>query len=146
MQPGSSIMPGKVNPVMLEMSYMVAAQVIGNDATMTVAGCGSQLEINVMMPVIGYNLLQSITILSNMLDVLREKCLEGLEANEVQCAKWMEASLSLVTALNPLIGYDKAAALAKQAFSENKTLVQVIREAGLWSPDIEEALRPEKMV
>ncbi|CAM5795625.1 fumarate lyase [Brevibacillus borstelensis AK1] len=145
-QPGSSIMPGKVNPVMLEMSYMVAAQVIGNDATMTVAGCGSQLEINVMMPVIGYNLLQSITILSNMLDVLREKCLEGLEANEVQCAKWMEASLSLVTALNPLIGYDKAAALAKQAFSENKTLVQVIREAGLWSPDIEEALRPEKMV
>ncbi|MEJ8547042.1 aspartate ammonia-lyase [Brevibacillus borstelensis] len=145
-QPGSSIMPGKVNPVILEMSYMVAAQVIGNDATMTVAGCGSQLEINVMMPVIGYNLLQSVAIMSNMLDVLREKCLEGLEANEAQCAKWMEASLSLVTALNPLIGYDKAAALAKQAFAENKTLVQVIREAGLWSADIEEALRPEKMV
>ncbi|USG64496.1 class II fumarate hydratase [Brevibacillus ruminantium] len=145
-QPGSSIMPGKVNPVMLEMSYMVAAQVIGNDATMTVTGCGSQLEINVMMPVIGYNLLQSLTILSQMLEMLREKCLVGLEANEAQCAAWMESSLSLVTALNPLIGYDKAAALAKQAFAEDKTLVRVIQEAGLWSKEIEEALRPEQMV
>lgn len=145
-QPGSSIMPGKVNPVILEMSYMVAAQVIGNDATITLAGCGSQLEINVMMPVIAYNLLQSLLIMSSMLDVLREKCLVGLEANEAQCAKWMAASLSLVTALNPLIGYDKAAALAKQAFSEDKTLEQVIREAGLWTAEIEQALRPERMV
>jgi len=145
-QPGSSIMPGKVNPVILEMVYMVAAQVIGNDAAVTVAGAGSQLEINVMMPVIGHNLLQSITILTNALHVLHVKCLTGLEVNREQCEKWLEASLSLVTALNPLIGYDRAAALAKQAFEQNKTLQQVIGEAGLWSPEIERALDPARMV
>jgi fumarate hydratase class II len=145
-QPGSSIMPGKVNPVILEMIYMVAAQVIGNDAAITLAGAGSQLEINVMMPVIGHNLLQSITILTNSLTVLNTKCLAGLEVNRAQCEKWLEASLSLVTALNPLIGYDRAAALAKQAFEEEKTLQQVLREEGLWSAEIERALNPARMV
>jgi fumarate hydratase class II len=145
-QPGSSIMPGKVNPVILEMLYMVCAQVIGNDAAITACGCGSQLEINVMMPIIGYNLLLSITILANALNVLNEKCLAGIEVNRAQCEKWLKASLSLVTALNPLIGYDRAAAFAKQAYAEDKTLEQVIREAGMWSEKIEQALRPERMV
>ncbi|HJV47364.1 MAG TPA: class II fumarate hydratase [Bacillota bacterium] len=145
-QPGSSIMPGKVNPVILEMIYMVASQVIGNDATITVAGNGSQLEINVMMPVIAFNLLQSIEILSNAILILTNKCMLGIEANLDQCTKWMEASLSLVTALNPIIGYDKAATMAKKAFTENKTLKQVLEEEGLYTKEVETALNPERMV
>ncbi len=145
-QPGSSIMPGKVNPVILEMVYMVSCQVIGNEAVVAAAGSASQLEINVMMPVIAYNVLQSIEIVSNATDVLVKKCIAGIEANADQCKQWMEASLSLVTALNPIIGYDRAAQLAKKAFDENKTLKQVIREEGLLSAEIEEALNPERMV
>lgn len=145
-QPGSSIMPGKVNPVILEMTYMVASQVIGNDAAITTGGIGSQLEINVMMPMIAHNILQSITILANAIDVLTHKCIIGIEANRDQCEKWLESSLSLVTALNPIIGYDRAAQLAKKAYQENKTLKQVIAEEGLMTAEIEAALRPEKMV
>ncbi|MGE5701175.1 MAG: class II fumarate hydratase [Clostridia bacterium] len=145
-QPGSSIMPGKVNPVILEMVYMVASQVIGNDATITTAANGSQLEINVMMPVIAYNLLQSITILANASEVLTNRCIIGMEADEAQCRHWVESSLSLVTALNPLIGYDRAAQIAKQAYAENKTLRDVIVEQGIMDGRMEEALRPERMV
>lgn len=145
-QPGSSIMPGKVNPVILEMVYMVASQVIGNELAVTTAGLGSQLEINVMMPVIAYNVLQSIEILANAVDILTTKCIAGIEANEAQCHNWMEASLSLVTALNPIIGYDRAAEIAKKAHKENKTLKQVLDEEGLLTAEVEEALNPERMV
>ncbi|NGQ95834.1 class II fumarate hydratase [Brevibacillus sp. SYP-B805] len=145
-QPGSSIMPGKVNPVILEMVYMVAAQVIGNDMSVTMAGVGSQLEINVMMPLIAFNLLFSITILSNAIQVLVDKCIMGIEANERQCTAWLEASLSLVTALNPFLGYDRAAAIAKKAYAEDKSLRQVLQEEGLWTPAVQEALDPARMV
>jgi fumarate hydratase class II len=145
-QPGSSIMPGKVNPVILEMMYMAASQVIGNDAVITTAGIGSQLEINVMMPVIAHNLLQSIGILANAVHVLTVKCIAGIEVNHEQCRRWLDASLSLVTALNPLIGYDRAAQIAKKAYAENKTLKQVIAEEGMMTDEIEAALQPERMV
>lgn len=145
-QPGSSIMPGKVNPVILEMMYMAASQVIGNDAVITTSGIGSQLEINVMMPVIAHNLLQSIEILANSVDILTAKCIVGIEVNHEQCRHWLDASLSLVTALNPLIGYDRAAQIAKKAYAENKTLKQVLAEEGLMSEQIEAALQPERMV
>jgi fumarate hydratase class II len=145
-QPGSSIMPGKVNPVMLEMMYMICSQVIGYDAALTAAGMGSQLELNVMMPMIAYSLLQSIRILANGILVLTDKCIAGIEADPEQCRRWTDASLSLVTALNPIIGYDRASALAKQAYNENKSLQQVLEEAGLWNEETREALDPERMV
>jgi fumarate hydratase class II len=145
-QPGSSIMPGKVNPVMLEMMYMICSQVIGYDAALTVAGMGSQLELNVMMPMIAYSLLQAIRILANGTMALTDKCIVGIEADPEQCRRWTDASLSLVTALNPIIGYDRASALAKQAFNENKTLRQVLEEAGLWNEEMRKALDPERMV
>jgi fumarate hydratase class II len=145
-QPGSSIMPGKINPVIPEMVYMVSSQVIGNDTAITTAGTGSQLEINPMMPVIAHNLLQSIDILANAAGVLSNKCIKGIEADQEKCRDWMEASLSLVTALNPIIGYDRASQLAKKAFDENKTLKQVIIEEDLMSKEVEEALDPEGMV
>ncbi|MCC2683764.1 MAG: fumarase, class [Paenibacillaceae bacterium] len=145
-QPGSSIMPGKVNPVMLEMMYMICSQVIGYDAALTAAGMGSQLELNVMMPMIAYSLLQSIRILANGIVALTDKCIAGIEADPEQCRRWTDASLSLVTALNPIIGYDRASALAKQAFHENKSLRQVLEEAGLWNEETRKALDPERMV
>jgi fumarate hydratase class II len=145
-QPGSSIMPGKVNPVMLEMMYMICSQVIGYDAALTAAGMGSQLELNVMMPVIAYSLLQAIRILANGTIALTDKCIVGIEADPEQCRRWTDASLSLVTALNPIIGYDRASALAKQAFHDNKSLQQVLEEAGLWNEEMRKTLDPERMV
>jgi fumarate hydratase class II len=145
-QPGSSIMPGKVNPVMLEMMYMISSQVIGYDAALTAAGMGSQLELNVMMPMIAYSLLQAIRILANGITALTDKCIVGIEADPEQCRHWTDASLSLVTALNPIIGYDRASALAKQANNESKSLRQVLEEAGLWNEETRKALDPERMV
>jgi fumarate hydratase class II len=146
-QPGSSIMPGKVNPVILEMMYMICAQVIGNNETITVAGMGSQLEINVMMPVIGHNLLQSIHILSSGMRVLDEKCIRGITADEERCRELMERSLALATSLNPLIGYEKAASIAKEAFRRKKTVGEVVREQGeLSAQEIAHALNPERLV
>ncbi|WP_126429576.1 class II fumarate hydratase [Brevibacillus marinus] len=129
-QPGSSIMPGKVNPVMLEMVYMVACQVIGNDAAITAAGMGSQLEINVMMPVIAFNLLFSIGILAQAMRVLRERCIEGITADEQRCRYYVEQSLALATSLNPLLGYEKAAEIAKQAYREGTTIREAAARVG----------------
>ncbi|UFJ42644.1 aspartate ammonia-lyase [Brevibacillus humidisoli] len=146
-QPGSSIMPGKVNPVMLEMVYMVASQVIGNDATITAAGMGSQLEINVMMPVIAFNMLFSIDILTQALRVLRERCIEGIAADEQRCSSYVEQSLALATSLNPLIGYEKAAEIAKQAYREGKTIREIAgRETGLSLEQLAEHLDPQRHV
>jgi aspartate ammonia-lyase len=134
-QPGSSIMPGKVNPVMAEMTNMVCFQVMGNDLTIASAAQAGQLELNVMMPVIAFDLLMSLTILTNALTVFRERCVEGITANEDRCRWFVEHSVSLVTALNPKIGYARAAEIAKRAIAKGKTIRETISEEGLLTPE-----------
>lgn len=146
-QPGSSIMPGKVNPVMAEMLNMVCHQAFGHDATIHHSVRSAQLELNVMMPVIGYNLLQCATILANAMDAFREKAVEGLKVNEAICRQYLDRSLMLVTALTPKIGYLKAAEVAKAAMAENKTLKQVLLEKKLLSEkECDALLDPWKML
>jgi fumarate hydratase, class II len=130
-QPGSSIMPGKVNPSIPEMVNQVCFQVIGNDVTVAVSAEAGQLELNVMMPVIAHNLLLSMMILTNASRVLAERCVEGIEADAAQCAHWLERSPALVTALAPKIGYAEAAKLAKEAVAKNVTVRQLVMEKGL---------------
>lgn len=128
LQPGSSIMPGKINPVIPESVLMVTAQVIGNDATITIAGMAGNFELNVMMPVIAYNLLQSIEILANGSSLLAEKCIVGIEANRERNREMVEKSLAMVTSLVPKIGYDAAAAIAKEAFATGRTVRELAEE------------------
>src|SRR6267378_138419 len=130
-QPGSSIMPGKVNPSIAEMVNMVCFQVIGNDVTVATAAEAGQLELNVMMPVIAHNLLASMQILGNATRVLAERCVDGIEADAAQAAHWLERSPALVTALAPKIGYAEAAKLAKEAVAKNVTVRQLVMEKGL---------------
>ena len=125
LQPGSSIMPGKVNPVIPEAVIQVAAQVMGNDTTITMGGQAGNFELNVMLPVIAYNLLQSIHLLDSVSKAFSEKCISGITANRDTCAAYIEKSLALVTGLVPKIGYDKAAAIAKKAFENGQTIRQV---------------------
>ena len=134
-QPGSSIMPGKVNPVIAEMVNMVCFQVVGNDLTVAMAAEAGQLELNVMMPVIAHNLLVSLEILGNATRVLAERCVEGIEADELQCALWLERSPAIVTALAPQIGYAKAAELAKEALDRGMTVRELVIEKGLLTPE-----------
>ena len=134
-QPGSSIMPGKVNPVIPESVCQVAAQVIGNDAAVTAGGQAGNFELNVMKPVMAHNLLQSMEILSNVSVVLTEKCVRGIEANEERCRRNAESTAALATALAPRIGYDEAADVAKTSLEEDKTLREVVRERGLLSEE-----------
>ncbi|WLD92668.1 aspartate ammonia-lyase [Alkalihalobacillus sp. AL-G] len=146
-QPGSSIMPGKVNPVIPENLYMICSQVIGNDTCVTTAGIGSQLEINPMMPIIGYNVLQSITILSNGMDTFTDRCVKGIQANEERMNELMEKSLALATALNPKIGYENAAEIAKESFRTGKTVRELAIEKGVVSEEeAADLLDPEKLV
>jgi len=130
-QPGSSIMPGKVNPSIAEMVNMVCYQVIGNDLTIAAAAEAGQLELNVMMPVIAHNLIFSMGILANACGVLAERCVEGIVANAEQCAYWLERSPALVTALAPRIGYAEAAKLAKEAVAKNLTVRQLVMDKGI---------------
>ena len=130
-QPGSSIMPGKVNPSIPEMVNQVCFQVLGNDVTVTTAAEAGQLELNVMMPVIAHNLFFSMMILTNATRVLAERCVEGIEADAAQCAYWLERSPALVTALAPKIGYAESAKLAKEAVAKNVTVRQLVMEKGL---------------
>ncbi len=130
-QPGSSIMPGKVNPSIAEMVNMVCFQAIGNDVTVATAAEAGQLELNVMMPVIAHNLLASMLILGNATRVLAERCVDGIEADASQSAHWLERSPALVTALAPKIGYAEAAKLAKEAVAKNVTVRQLVIEKGL---------------
>jgi len=130
-QPGSSIMPGKVNPSIPEMVNQVCFQVIGNDVTVTTAAEAGQLELNVMMPVIAHNILMSMMILSNATRVLAERCVEGIAADAAQSAHWLERSPALVTALAPKIGYAEAAKLAKEAVAKNVTVRKLVIEKGL---------------
>jgi fumarate hydratase class II len=145
-QPGSSIMPGKVNPVIPEAVHMVAAQVMGNHTTVTVGGLGSYLELNVMMPVMAYALLQSIELLSSASRVLAEKCVAGIEANASRARELLERNLSLGTALAPHVGYDTSAAIAKRAFAEDRTVREVAAEEGVLDAErLEEVLDARAM-
>jgi len=145
-QPGSSIMPGKVNPVICESVVQVGAQVQGNDLAIQLGGQWGQLDLNTMLPLIARNLLESISLLTNVSNVFVEKCLEGLEADEERCNGLIEGSLSMVTSLNPLIGYDKAAAIAKEAFQTGKTVRDLLKEKALVSEEeLDAALDPESM-
>lgn len=146
-EPGSSIMPGKVNPTQSEALTMVVCQVFGNDASIGFAASQGNFELNVFKPVIIYNLLQSIRILSDGMASFNEKCMEGLEANEEVIQGHVERSLMLVTALNPHIGYEKAAEIAKLAFKENTTLKEAALKTGyITEKQYEEWVVPEKMV
>jgi len=136
LQPGSSIMPGKVNPVIPESVMMVAAQVIGNDAAVTWGGANGNFELNVMMPVMVHNLLQSIELLANASTVLREKCIENLEADADRASELLERNIIIITALAPKIGYDLAADIAKTAFAENRGVREVAAEKSAGGGDL----------
>ncbi len=144
--PGSSIMPGKVNPSILEMANMVAFHVIGSDITVALAAQAGQLELNVMMPVMAFELNFSVTILGNALKILCEKCVVGITADEERCRQYAEASLGLATALNTFIGYANAAEVAKETLCSKKTIVQVIREKKILSEEeIKKVMDPFRM-
>jgi fumarate hydratase class II len=134
-QPGSSIMPGKVNPVMPEMLNMVCYHVIGNDTTIAMCTQAGQLELNVMIPIMAYDLCQSIDVLTNGLRAFTERCLRGLEADERRCLYWLERSLAIVTALNPYIGYRRAAEVSQEALSTGKAIAEIVLERGLMSAE-----------
>jgi aspartate ammonia-lyase len=145
-QPGSSIMPGKVNPSIPEMVNQVCFQVFGNDACVSVAAEHGQLELNVMMPVIAHNVLFSVMILTNSARVFAEKTVKGIEANEEQCNYWLERSAALATALAPQIGYARAAELSKQSVKENVLIRDLVkREKVLPAKEIDEVLDLRKM-
>ncbi|MCU1449239.1 MAG: fumarate lyase [Acidimicrobiales bacterium] len=141
LQPGSSIMPGKVNPVIPEAVMQVSAQVIGNDAAVAFSGAMGNFELNVMMPVMARNLLESIRILAAVSRVFATKCIEGIDADAERCRFYAESSPAIGTALNPYIGYEEAGRVIKKAMAENKTLREVILEEGLMeSDDVDRAL------
>jgi len=144
-QPGSSIMPGKINPVMAESLLQVCAQVVGNDTTVALCALSGNFELNVMMPVMAHNILQSIELLSNGIRAFEQKCLSGLTADEKRCAELLEKSLALVTALVPEIGYDRAADLAKQAHKTGRTLRELALEDGVPAERLDSLLDPAKM-
>ena len=145
-EPGSSIMPGKVNPTQSEAMTMVAAQVIGNDTTINVGGSSGHFELNVFKPVMIYNLLQSIRLLADSCRSFNDHCVVGIEPNKTQIEKHLNGSLMLVTALNPHIGYDNAAKVAKKAYQENTTLKESAMALGLLTAEeFDEKVRPEKM-
>jgi fumarate hydratase class II len=145
-QPGSSIMPGKVNPVIAESVTMVCAQVIGNDVTITVGGQAANFELIVMLPVMAYNLFQSIELLSTVSANFAAKCIDGITANEARCKSLIEQSLAMCTALAPEIGYDAAAKLAKEAYTSGKTVRQVAKEQNVLSEKrLTELLDPWRM-
>jgi fumarate hydratase class II len=143
LQPGSSIMPGKVNPVIPEATAMVAAQVIGNDATITIAGQSGNFQLNVMLPVIAYNLLQSIQLLANVSGLLADKAIAGFTVNRERIKIALERNPILVTALNPVIGYDKGAATAKQAYKEGRPIIEVaVETTGVGKEELQVLLDP----
>jgi fumarate hydratase, class II len=150
LQPGSSIMPGKVNPVIPEASCMVAAQVMGNDTTIMVAGQSGNFQLNVMLPVIAYNLLQSIELLTNVSRLLGE-CIEGFTINKKSIQEALERNPILITALNAVIGYEAGAAIAKKAYAEGKALVDValadptVQKKGLKRDDLVKLLNPAEL-
>jgi aspartate ammonia-lyase len=146
LQPGSSIMPGKINPVLPELAAMVAFQVVGNDTAVAMAVQAGQLELNVMMPAMAYGVLRSIQILTNMLRELDQRCVRGISANVARCEWYAQSTVSLATALNPYIGYAKAAEIVKESVASGRSIIDIAREKGwLTEAQIREILRPENM-
>lgn len=146
LQPGSSIMPGKVNPVLPELAAMVGFQVVGNDQTVAMAVQAGQLELNVMMPAMAHNVLQSITILTHTLHELDHRCIRGITANEARCSFYAQSTVSLATALNPYIGYAKAAEIVKESIATGASIVDIARKKNLLTEEqIQEILDPRAM-
>jgi len=146
LQPGSSIMPGKTNPVIPETLLQVCAQVIGNDATITLGALSGNFELNVMMPVVGYDLLQSIALLSNGVTLFTQKCVCGISANRERCREFVEKSPAMATGLSPKIGYDAAAEIAREAYASRKTIREIASERGVFSEqELNLLLDPWKM-
>ena len=145
-QPGSSIMPGKVNPVMCESVMQVCARVIGNDTTVTWAAANGNFELNVMMPVLAQAIIESARLLANVAKVFREKCVAGIRANEARCKELVEYSMAMVTSLAPIIGYDKAAEIAKESAKTGKTVREICRQRHILpEAELEKALDPFSM-
>lgn len=145
-QPGSSIMPGKVNPVLCESVMQVSAQVFGNDTTVCWGGANGNLELNVMMPVMAYNTLESIRLLANVVRAFQDKCVSGITANRERCKELVEYSMAMVTSLAPIIGYDRAAEIAKESAKTGKTVREICREKQvLPEADLNRALDPIEM-
>src|SRR5207344_1237613 len=140
LQKGSSIMPGKVNPVMPEVVTQVAAQVIGNDAAIAIGGMQGHFELNVFVPLMARNLLDSIDLLASASRLFADRCVDGIEANREQCERYAELTLSAATALNPFIGYDRAGEIVKEAAASGRSLREVAREAGVAGDVLDEAL------
>jgi aspartate ammonia-lyase len=146
-QPGSSIMPGKVNPVMAECLNMVAFQVVGNDLTVSLAVQAGQLDLNVMTPVIMYNVLFSIELLTNYLPVFRRKCVGDIAVDEKRCAEYLEKNPALATFLSPHIGYLEASKIAKQALEEGRSVKEIALEKGLLKPEeLERIFDPKRLL
>ena len=146
LQPGSSIMPGKINPVIPEAVAMVAAQVIGNDATITVAGQSGNFQLNVMLPVVAYNLIQSIDVLSNSSRLLADQAIAGFTVNEANLSAALDRNPILVTAMNAVIGYDQGAAIAKKAYAEGRPVKEVAKEmTNLTDAELERLLDPAEL-
>lgn len=146
MQPGSSIMPGKVNPVMAEVVNQVAFQVIGNDLTITLASEAGQLELNVMEPVMTFNLLQSLDILSNVIRVFANKCVRGITANVQRCRQMVEQSVGIITAINPHVGYETASVVAREAITTGRAVREIVLERGiLTEEELDIILNPQEM-
>ena len=147
MAPGSSIMPGKVNPVIPEVVNQVAFQAIGSDLTVTMAAEAGQLELNVMEPVIAHNLFNSLLLLRRACRTLADKCVKGITANKDRCRQYVEESIGLVTALNPYLGYEKSTEIANEALNTGKSVCQVVLEKGCLSQaELDDILSPENMV
>lgn len=146
-QPGSSIMPGKVNPVIPEAVNQVAYQVIGNDLAITMAAEAGQLQLNVMEPLIAYKILESMRLLRRAMDMLRERCIVGITANRERCAELVNNSIGLITALNPYIGYEAATRIAQEALMSGRGVLELVREEGLLDEEeLAEILKPQNMV
>jgi aspartate ammonia-lyase len=146
LQPGSSIMPGKINPVLPELAAMVSFQVVGNDAAVAMAVQAGQLELNVMMPTMSYSVLQSVTIMTNMLRQFSDRCVKGITANPKRCEFYAQSTVSLATALNPYIGYAKAAEIAKESVATGRSIIEIARSQGvLTEQQIREILDPKRM-
>ena len=144
-QPGSSIMPGKVNPVIAESVIQVGAQVTGNCQAVVIGGQWGQLDLNVMLPVMAKNMLESIRLLANACRVFADKSLAGVRANVERCESYIERSMAMATALNPLIGYDAAAAIAKKSYATGRTVREIAyEESGLTRVQVDEALHPHR--
>jgi len=147
MQPGSSIMPGKVNPVIPEVVNQIAFKVIGNDLTVTLAAEAGQLQLNVMEPVIVQSIFESIEMLKNGMTTLKYKCIDGITANVKRCRELVEGSIGIVTALNPVLGYETSTALAKEALETNRGVYELVLEKNLLTKEeLDQLLAPENMI